>query len=168
MVSMTLQVSFDQFAETAKRVLGVEEAYLTSRDGATLVTAASSDKPVVVAAFSPGDPEIAAEALKKAGFTTFTGTWLTPEEVIEQTATPSVYIAAVSYRSAEDKPGVWVDAYPSLPTQVTVLKAMYDEFRSTGQMDEIPFEDFAQLANTNVVIVSPSEIESYVRAKEEC
>jgi hypothetical protein len=49
-----------------------------------------------------------------------------------------------------------------------VLKAMYDEFRATGEVDEVPFEEFVQLANATVVIVSPVEIESFLKQKEEC
>jgi hypothetical protein len=45
---------------------------------------------------------------------------------------------------------------------------MFDEFRATGELDEIPFEEFSTLANANVVIVSPAEIDSYLRQKDEC
>ena len=35
-------------------------------------------------------------------------------------------------------------------------------------VDEVPFEEFVQLANANVVIVSPTEIESFLKQKEDC
>ena len=57
---------------------------------------------------------------------------------------------------------------PSLPTQLTVLKTMYDEFRHTGDIEEVPFEEFVQFTNPNVVILSPAELESFAKQKEEC
>lgn len=166
---MTLQVSFDQFAETVKRLLNLQEAYVAPHDGGTLVTSAKPEKSIVVAAVSPTPLEVTTSHLQGAGFAVFQGTWLTPEEVLtnsEPTSNP--YIAAVSYRSSGDKAGIWVDAFPTMPTQVAVLRSMYEEFRATGELEEIAFEEFSTLANANVVIVSPTEIESYLRQKEEC
>lgn len=166
---MTLQVAFDQFGETVKRLLNLQEAYVSPRGKGTLVTSAKPDKSIVVAAVSPTAPDMTTSVLKEAGIEVFEGTWLTPEDVLatsEPEAKP--YIAAVSYRSNGDKAGVWVDAFPTMPTQVAVLRSMYDEFRATGEMDDIPFEEFSTLANANVVIVSPDEIDSYLRQKDEC
>jgi hypothetical protein len=167
---MTLQVSFDQFAETVKRLLNQEEAYVSPHPAGTLVTSAKPEKGIVVAAITPLNPDMVSASLKDLGITVFHGTWLTSEEMLstEPIQSTASFIAAVSYRSTSDKAGVWVDAYPSLPTQVTVLKAMYEEFRQTGEVDDVPFEEFVQLANPNVVIVSPAEIESFLRQKGEC
>ncbi len=166
---MTLQVTFDRFAETVKRMLNHEEAYVSPHAAGSLVTSAKPDRAVVVASVSPNAPEVVTSMLLEQGLVVYPGTWLTPEEVLadsaQQTAT---FIAAVSYKSSSDKAGVWVDAYPSLPTQVTVLKTMFDEFRDTGELEDIPFEEFVQLANPNVVIVTSAEIESFLKQKEEC
>lgn len=166
---MTLQVSFDQFAETVKRLLDQEEAYVSAHSAGSLATSAHPEKSIVVAAVTPVAPDVAIHALTSAGLTVHQGTWLTAEEILDPTvgSTPT-YVAAVAYRSSDEKAGVWIDAYPSLPTQVTVLRAMYDEFRETGEVDDVGFEEFVQLANPNVVIVSPTEIESFLRQKEEC
>lgn len=166
---MTLQVSFDRFAETVKRLLNLQEAYVVRHNPGTLVTAAKPEKSIVVASVAPTPVEVTTSQLKESGIEVFEGTWLTAEEIMAQgepEAKP--YIAAVSYRSSGDKAGVWVDAFPTMPTQVAVLRSMFEEFRATGELDEIPFEEFSTLANANVVIVSPAEIESYLRQKEEC
>lgn len=166
---MTLQVSFDQFAETVKRLLNQQDAYVSVHMSGTLVTAATPEKALVIATLVSQKPETVTEELKERGMAVFTGTWLTPEEVLAPSAgLTQTFIAAVAYKSSGDKAGVWVDAYPALPTQVTVLRAMYEEFRATGEVDEVGFEEFVQLANPNVVIVSPPELEAFLRQKEEC
>jgi hypothetical protein len=166
---MTLQVSFDQFAETVKRLLNQEEAYVSPHEAGSLVTAANPEKSIVVASVTPLTPEVVVASLKDIGLNVYEGTWLTQEEIVTQIAAPTpTYIAAVSYRSSGDKAGIWVDAYPSLPTQVTVLKTMFEEFRSTGEVDDVAFEEFVQIANPNVVIITPAEIESFLRQHEDC
>lgn len=167
---MTLQVSFDQFPETVKRLLALEEAYLAPHtSGRTLVTSAKPDKSIVVASLTSMAGDLASEELTKAGMKVFHGTWLMPEDIMTSDLAPTqTYIAAVSYKSSGERAGVWVDAYPALPTQVSVLRTMYDEFRQTGEMDDVTFEEFMQLGNPNVVIVSPAEVEAFLRQKEGC
>jgi len=166
---MTLQVAFDQFAETVKRLLKHEEAYVAAHTIGSIATSAKPSGDVVVAAITKLNPDAAGDALKEAGMAVFNGTWLTPEEMMTPEINPTeTYIAAISYRSSSDKAGIWVDAYPTLPTQVTALKAMYEELRQTGEMGDVSFEEFVQLSNPNVVIVTPAEIESFLKQKEEC
>ncbi len=49
-----------------------------------------------------------------------------------------------------------------------VLKAMYEEFRATGELGDVAMEEFIRLANPNVVIISPNELLSYLLQKEDC
>ncbi len=166
---MTLQVSFEEFAETVKRVLGGKEAYVAPQETGAVATAGCAEKAIVVAAISLNPPDQAAEALKASGLKVFNGTWLTGEEILAHLGIQTdTFVAAVAYKSGDDKAGVWIDAYPELPTQMTVLKTMYDEFRETGEMDDVLFEEFIQLANPNVVIVSPSQLQSFLKQKQDC
>ena len=48
---------------------------------------------------------------------------------------------------------------------MAVLRTMFDEFRDTGEMEHISFEEFLQLANPNVVILTPSELRSFMDQK---
>lgn len=165
---MTLQVSFEEFGGTAKRLTGASEAYVAAHEAGAIVTAGSPEKSLVLAALTPLSPGAAQSELESQGLNVFPGHWLTEEPIAAPNAPPTqFYVAAVGYRSSEDRPGVWVDAYDELPTQVGVLKAMYEEFRATGQVDEVGFDEFVQMAACNVIIVSPTELESYRRAKEE-
>ena len=166
---MTLQVSFDQFAETVKRLLNQQEAFVTAHNSGTLVTAAKAEKSMVVASISSEDVEATTQKLKESDMAVYSGTWLTPEELMAPaTAQRDVFIAAVAYRSGADKPGLWVDAYTNLPSQIAVLRAMYDEFRETGEVDDVTFEEFVQIAGANVVVLTPTDIDGFIRQKEGC
>src|SRR5262249_16944714 len=110
---MTLQVAFEQFAPTVKRLLKSEEAYVVSHACGALATAAKSGENIVIASLTKLPPEGARDSLEKEGFSIFPGNWLTPEVVLTPDISPAdTFIAAVSYRSSSDKEGVWVDAYP--------------------------------------------------------
>lgn len=77
----------------------------------------------------------------------------------------SIWVAAVAYRSRELRPGVWVDAFPHEPTQLEVLRAMYDDFRETGDTKEVDFDEFCRLSMANVIIVSPHNLTAFARRK---
>lgn len=161
---MTLQVPFDQFPKTAERILGEKLAFLAPHGRGAMVTAAKSGTVVVAVTEEP--PEDVAARLKEAGFETHDGAWIPDAPVdAEPGQYVDAYVGAVAYESSEGKPGLWLDAYEALPTEVQVLKAMFEDFRSTGQLDEVSFEEFVRLANPNVVIVSPKDLRSFVDQK---
>lgn len=166
---MTLQVPFEQFANAAKRVLGAREAFVVGHRQGSLVTASSSTARAVVASISTISPDAAKAQLRVAGFETFDGVWSTEglAELAEDPAA-SAFVAAVAYVSGEGRPGIWVDAFAESPSQVQVLKALYDEFRLTGEVAEVPFEEFVRLTNANVVIISPTQLRSYIVRKVPC
>ena len=77
-----------------------------------------------------------------------------------------IYVAGVAYRTESGPPGLWMDAYAVQPTQVQVLKSMYDEMTSTGQMAEVSFEEFVRLSESNVVVAGPNDLRSFLALKE--
>ncbi|AIE84670.1 hypothetical protein [Fimbriimonas ginsengisoli] len=163
---MTLQVPFEQFAAAAKRVLGAREAFVARHPSGALVTASSSTARTVVAAVAPFPPEEARKRLKEAGLETFEGVWsIEGLTELEEECPAETYVVAIGYESSDGKPGVWVDAFAELPTQVQALKAMYEELRETGELSEVSFEEFVRLANVNVVIVSPAQLRGFLSAK---
>lgn len=163
---MTLQVPFEQFVATAKRVVGAKEAYISRHPKGSLVTASSESARMVVASVTVASVDAARGKLREAGMHVYDGGWST-EGLIEETVAPppEIYVAAVAYESGEGRPGIWLDAFPELPTQVQVLRAMYREFLDTGELTDIPFEEFVRLANTNVVVVPPSQLAGFAAAK---
>lgn len=162
---MILQVPFEQFEATVKRVLKHKDVYATARGVATVVTSASDDRQTLVVSLSPSNVPDTRATLEKAGLQVYDGAWHLEGllDIEEETATP--FVAAVAYLSQEAAPGLWVDAYDSLPTQMTVLRALYDEFRETGQVGDVAFEEFVRLAQPTVVITTPEELHSFVGEK---
>jgi len=163
---MTLQVPYNQFVQTVGRVLAVKDAYVTCHGKASLVTASSSESKTVVAALAPLKPEQVKKELSAKGFEVYDGAWSAEGLTNLGDAIPAdAHIAAVAYASDDGKPGLWIDAYESSPSPAQVLKTMYDEFRGTGETADVSFEEFVRLANANVILVSPSQIRSFLQEK---
>jgi len=163
---MTLRVPYSDFAAAATR-FEVREAYILPKRGGTDITSVAKASGHILFSRSEFPLEQVREELTRKGLHVFNGAWsLDPPD--EATARcEDTFIAAVSYVSSESMPGIWVDAYPWQPTQVQVLRALYDEFRDTGEVGEVPFEEFIRLASPNVVIVSPLEIDGFAESKVE-
>ena len=166
---MTLHVPFDQFPKTVLRLLETKDVFVTSHGHGALATAADGQKGILIVCHTDHAPSTAKSKLTNAGLEPFDGVWkLTDELPSEQEDFIEAYVAAVAYKSAETMPGVWVDAYKTTPTQVQVLRAMYEEFRATGELPDVSFEEFVRLSEPNVVIVSPTEIQGFVDKKADC
>jgi len=164
---MTLQVPYEQFVDAVQRVLAIKEAYVTCHGSVSLVTASSATvKTVVVAALSPGKPEQTKKELAAKGMEVYDGAW-SAEGLTDlgETPPPDPHVAAVAYMSDDGKPGIWIDAYDSSPSPAQVLRGMYDEFRGTGEIADVSFEEFVRLANANVILVSPSQLKAYIQEK---
>ncbi|RYG34072.1 hypothetical protein EON81_16555 [bacterium] len=160
---MTLQVPFARFAETVRRHEAAH-VYLAPYGDGALATASFAGG--VVAALAPGRVEDAREKLAAEGLSVNEGQW---EVNLTQVGSPSapLWVAAVVYPSSEGKPGVWIDAYEAAPTEAQVLRAMYDEFVTTGQTEDVGFDPFLRLVNPQVVVVAPDALVGYARAKGE-
>jgi hypothetical protein len=162
---MILQVPFEQFATTVKRVLTVNEVFVTPRGNTTLATAASSDRKTMVVSVTSLTISEARMRLEPFSLDVFDGAWHTEGVLDIETQTSTPFVAAVAYVAQGHAPGLWVDAFETLPTQMTVLKSMFDEFRQTGQLEDVSFEEFVRLAQPTVVISTPDELHSYVGQK---
>ena len=164
---MTLRVPFEQFSEAVRRVVGTDEAYLVPTENGCICTAFDIGKRVRVLTKESGPPKAAREKLEKAGMKIRSGYWAEGDEDVPEPAPAVPYVASVSYQATKHQPGIWVDAYETLPTPSQVLRTMFDEFSDTGELHEISFEEFVRLAKPNVVIVTPTELLSYVSAKDQ-
>ncbi len=164
---MTLRVPFDLFSETVRRVVGTDEAYVVSTANGCICTAFNTEKRVRVLTKESGPSSAAKEKLEKSGMKIRQGYWAEGEEDVPEPAPNVPYVAAVSYEATNHQTGVWVDAYDTLPTAAQILRAMFDEFSNTGELQEVSFEEFVRLAKPNVVIVTPSELTSFATAKNQ-
>jgi hypothetical protein len=167
---MVLVVPYEEFPSTARK-LGIKEAFLSARGASTVVTGAHLERDLVIHCLANKALVDVKDELASQKFVTSNGRWTDTIEVTGEGGNPIqdvFYVAAVSYQSREQMPGLWMDAYPTAPTPQIVLRAMYDEFAANGEIDSISYEDFLKKATPNVVILSPSEISTFVALKAEC
>lgn len=167
MAQMVLQVAFEDFADTVRRLLGESvDAYVAHVEGETLATAAKEGHTTVVSARTPASVNEARTQLEESGLKVYNGCWgddvRLGEELLDLR---EIYVAGVAYATESGPPGVWIDVYETLPTQVQVLRTMYEEMSSTGESAEVSFEEFVRMSNANVVITSPSDLHSYLAQK---
>lgn len=161
---MLLRVEIDDFADAVDRFVGRRVAAIAKRSDGVVVTAAAPDKHTVVAATSSKPLADVESILKSAGFEVVRGEWRDGnsfEAGID--CNSDAFVAAVAYRSREEMPGLWMDAFPHEPTTGEVLKALYDDFAATGDLDEVPFEEFIRVAHPNVVVLSPDDVAKFLR-----
>ena len=167
---MVLVVPYEEFPATAQK-LGIKEAFLSTRGAQTLVTGAHLERDLVIHCQVNKALVDVQKELSEEEFSIHNGRWTDTIEVTGEGGHPIqdvYYVAAVSYQSREQMPGLWMDAYPTAPTPQIVLRAMYEEFAANGEIDSITYEDFLKKATPNVVILSPSEISTFVALKTEC
>lgn len=163
---MTLQVPFEQFAAAVRRYCAGAPVFVAPSGRATLATAADPGSKVVVACVDHRDIGRTREALKTQGFDVLDGTWTHAANSAAHPELDALYVAAVAYKSKDEVPGVWVDAYTELPTQAVVLKAFYDDFKTMGALGEVSFEEFVRLSTPNVVITTPEQLAGFASTKE--
>jgi hypothetical protein len=75
------------------------------------------------------------------------------------------YLGAVSYRANKEKTGVWLEAYPELPSETRVLQDLYEEFKGSGELGEVTFDQFEVSSQASVVVLSPDQVETFLTAK---
>ncbi|CAN5393108.1 hypothetical protein BH11ARM1_BH11ARM1_07830 [soil metagenome] len=161
---MVLQVAWVDFADTVKRLVGENaDAYICPHNGVTLATSSKVGDEVVVAALSTQNVEHSSAELQAAGINVYPGRWAADLELEQEGIDMAeTYVAGVAYKRESGAPGLWIDAYPSAPTQMQVLKRMYDEFSRDGEMASIAFEEFVRLAEATVVVTKPDDIRRFV------
>lgn len=160
---MTLEVPLEGFVAAAKRLAPGAPTFVAAENGGSRISCADPSKDVRVLAYSPESPAAARETLKAEGVEAFEGRWI-PDDA--PAASGEIYVAAVAYRTEGSQPGLWVDAYQEHPSSVQAITTMYEEFRETGQVAEIPLEEFVRLAEPTVVVVSPAELRGFASAKD--
>ncbi len=160
---MTLEVPFAGFVEAARRLAPGFPAFTSPENGGTRVSAADPAKAIRVVAYSPQDPGPVAETLRKGGLDVAEGRWI-PDDA--PAASGDIYVAAVAYRTDGTQPGLWVDAFPEAPTAVKAIRTMFDEFQATGQMANVPLEEFIRLAEPTVVILAPTDLRGFATVKD--
>lgn len=165
---MTLHVELDSFAEETKRHTGGQLAYISRLENKTHVTSANPTTGIVVSASTKLSLEETRKTLADQGMQVSHGAWESTVSRASDSLGELPFIAAIAYKSSEEMPGIWVDAFEDQPSPATALKAIYDEFRETGEVGDISFEEFVRLANPNIAILHPADIERFLEKSGEC
>jgi len=156
---MTLQVPYDRLLEARAEHCADAPVYLASYQGWVLATCMQNG--FLLASFARRSLGKVREDLDGKHVPWREGTWIADRPLQPPSESADCYVASVAFASKEG-PGVRVDAYPHMPTQVQVLRSMYDELCESGELEGTSFEDFTRLAKPTVAIVSPREIEGYL------
>ncbi len=159
---MTLRVPYTGFAEAVRRTLGTTECYLLPVGGSLVLTAGHSENATVVVCNVMGRQETITKELHSAGMHVYEGIWSVDDD---QEILQLPYVASVAYKTTAEKPGVWIDAFPHAPSEVQVLEAMYEDLKSTGELENVSVEEFMKHTVANVGIVSPEELREYIISK---
>jgi hypothetical protein len=158
---MVLRVELERFPQEVTTRLSSRAVYLSKNGSGSVATACDPEKPLLIVASTSKTLDEARQSLRDAGLEPIDGRWDERDEG-DEPASATAWIAAVAYRTRELKSGLWVDAYDHEPTPAEVVKRLYEEFRETGELAEVAFEEFMKLAVPTIVVVGPEEIQRYV------
>jgi hypothetical protein len=163
---MILRVAYDHIVDELRARLPGQPAYIGLVAGLSVVSGGDTAEGFTLYALCRQGTEVARAHLLEAGIEVRTGSWVTPGDLVDVDDEPARYwVATVGYRGRDPKPGVWMDAFPAEPTPAEVLRAIYQEFRETGELVETSFEEFLRLAHPNVVVLGPDEASRYAESK---
>lgn len=163
---MLLQVEWEGFVEAVDQWVGKRHAAISTLHGKTLLTAGCPNEGIIISSIVANDVDTVKRSLTEQGFKLVQGKWSTEHNpVSEHDSLAEIHVVAIAYKSREDMPGLWVDAFPFPPNQGEALKALYEHFEETGEIEGISFDQFIHAANPNVVIVSPEDIDRFARMK---
>lgn len=160
---MVLRVEYEQFADEVTARLDGQIVYIAQVTGGSFVSAADTANGFIIEAFSDREPEQVLRELGEHGLRTAKGSWKSEDTEPCAIEPDRLYIGAVAYRSSEAKPGLWIEAFANQPTPAEVLKRMYDEMVSTGEIGNVSFEEMMRYATPNVVVVGPDQLRYFLQ-----
>ncbi len=160
---MTLTVPFDEFPLAMRKVIGHKQVFVSGGGREVTVSAMCVDKNVGLVSRTEGAVDEVMAKLREAHLEPSHGFW----DCASADGGPGadVFVAAVAYAAEHRKPGLWVDVYPTRPSQTQVLRALFEEFDANGEIEHLDFEEFVRLADANVVILGPAELQRYAGDK---
>jgi len=165
--AMVLTVPLEDLAATAERLNLPQSAWLSRMGPVCRVSVANPDRNLLLRSDSGYTIAETRKRLEKQGFECFDGLWSADGEGGEMPSA-AYWISAVSYKSGEGKPGLWVDAVPHRPLVGDVLKAMYEEFRGQGELEGVDLDAFIRLLDPTVIILDPGEQDQFVQRHLAC
>jgi len=157
---MVLHVPFDHLGEESKRHNIKPLAYVSVKGARCAVTVADHNSRLIMQAETGMTKEQASQELTKQGFMVAHGRWLPDPLAGELQIEESLWVASVAYKSYEEKPGLWVNAYRGSPSVGDVLKDFYEEMIAETMLENVSLDSFIESVLPNVVVVSPDDMVS--------
>jgi hypothetical protein len=161
--AMNLRVPYSDFVRELRQRLPLAEVYLERSGMAVILTAGDVAAGFTLLSLAPVPLSEVQEMLTSEGLSFRPGRWFVPDGATQILP----HVVAISYRSGEDKPGLWVEAYPYKPTPGHALGRLFDELTSDGYLENSSLDDFIRLAEPNVVILDPEELSTFMAAFSE-
>lgn len=158
---MVLQVELAHLAEEAKRHHVKPLAYLSKVGNRCTVTVGDPNGRFVIQADTPMDEDQVRASLTEQGMLIGHGRWVPDPLAGELQVRESLFVAAVAYKSAEEKPGLWIHAYRGEPTVGDVVKAFYHEMSEEAGLTAVPLETFLAATEPHVLVLNPEQLEAF-------
>lgn len=165
---MVLQVEFANLAEEAKRHHVKPLVYLARNGSRCVATVGDPTSRFVIQAESNQTIEVATAQLVEQGLLVGHGRWVPDPLAGELQIKESIWMAAVAYRSAEEKPGLWVHAFRGEPSVGDVIKSFHQELSQEAGLTNVSLEAFLAAAEPNVVVIGPDQMEAFASHESDC
>ncbi|MBS1715607.1 MAG: hypothetical protein JST30_14860 [Armatimonadetes bacterium] len=165
---MVLNVAFEHVAEEAKRHGVKPWAYVSPVSNGSIVTIADPSHRLLIQSFTNLTGERLTSALVGQGLLVAHGRWLPDPLAGEIQIQEMLWTASVAYKSASDKPGLWVHGYRGAPSVGDVVRDFYEEMSRESGLVGVSLEDFVSAVDPNVVITGPDELAAMAAASNGC
>jgi hypothetical protein len=161
---MTLRVPFDGFATAVREQLKTKSVYVWADGARTILTAGESGSTTIVLSRTPLGLDAVKEKLAAEKLEVREGVWSVDDD-FEFLGLP--WVAAVAYRASKGSVGVWLEVYPTEPTESMAMESMYDEFCESGEVSGIPLVRFIEMTTPQVQVIGPVEMAEYLQKRRD-
>lgn len=164
---MVLHVEFSHLSEEAKRHGLKPWVYLHTIGAKVIATLADPSSHMIVQSETRTTMEEAKAQAAEQGLLVHEGRWTADPMSGEINVQEQIWVAAVAYKSTEEKPGLWVQGYRGNPSAGDVLKDFFEEMAGEADLTGVSLDDFSQAVNPNIVVLGPNELAAFADAADQ-
>lgn len=164
---MVLHVDFSHLIEEAKRHGLKPWVYLHTIGSKVVATVADPSSHMIVQSEARITIDEAKASAAEQGLLVHEGRW-TPDPMSgEINVQEQIWVAAVAYKSTEERPGLWVHGYRGNPSAGDVLKDFFDEMSGETDLAGVSLDDFSEAVNPNIIVLGPNELAAFADASDQ-
>lgn len=158
---MVLHVEFSRLAEEAKRHSLKPWVYMFAVGVKIVATIADPAARFILQSEILGSLENAKQLASDQGLLVSEGRW-TPDPMSgEISVQEQIWVAAVAYKSVDEKPGLWVNGYRGNPSAGDVLKDFFEEMANEADLSSVSLDEFSEAVLPNVIVLGPNELAAF-------